>query len=121
MLGLKEASKDREKGEYIGMYRENDIPTERRRLQHTIDNNVPTGECSYHRYTGTVFCGSGCICSACLPGLDEVGECPVEVRLAASRNLSLLATRFLMRHVFSNPVLAASNDCLEKENLIYSH
>lgn len=121
MLGLKEASKSREKGEYVGMYTEKDIPAERRRLQHTIDNYVPTSDCFYVPSTGMVDCGFSCNCSDCLPGLDDVEECPVKILRAARRNLSHLGTLALMRYVFSNPILAASNDFLEKENLVYSH
>lgn len=121
MLGLKEAEKGREKGEYIGMYTVNDIPTERKRLQHIIDSNFPSSDCRYSRDTGTVECGSDCCCSDCFPGLNDVDECPVKILRAARRYISLLDTLVLMRQVFSNPVLAASNDFLEKGNLVYGH
>ncbi|KAL4949691.1 hypothetical protein BDW69DRAFT_197864 [Aspergillus filifer] len=100
MLGLKEASNRFGKAEYIGMYLENDIPEERRKLQHIIDSELPMTDCFYSRETGTVDCGT---------------------LRAARRKLLFLDTLDLMRHVFSNPFLAASNDFLEKGNLVYSH
>lgn len=121
ILGLKEVSKVQEGCEYIGIYTERDIVAEKKRLQHSIENYVPTGECSYNRYTGMVDCGSDCLCYACHPGLDALDDCPVEINRAARRKLSLLNTLPLMRHAFSNSVLAASNDFLEKANLVYSH
>jgi hypothetical protein len=120
MLGLKKPLNGREPSEYIGMYTESDIPTMRRRLQNIIDNCVPTG-CSYNRYTGSVNCGFDCECWDCVPSYDEAEECTVMILYDAKRNLSLLDARALMRHVLSNPVLAALNDFLEKENLALSH
>lgn len=121
MLGLKEPLKGREKSEYIGMYTESDILTERRRLQNIIDNCVPMVDCFYNRYTGSVDCGLYCECWDCLPDYDEAEECTVKILRDTRRNLSLLDARALMRHVLSNPVLAASNDFLKKENLALSH
>ncbi|KAL3469135.1 hypothetical protein BJX99DRAFT_268685 [Aspergillus californicus] len=119
ILGLKEALKGQEECEYIGMYTERDIAAERRRFQHTID--APTPDCFYDRHEGRVVCGSDCPCRMCYPGIDELDICPVEIKRAAERDISLLNTLPLMRHAFSNPVLAASNDFLEKEGLVYGH
>ncbi|KAL4941944.1 hypothetical protein BDV06DRAFT_193334 [Aspergillus oleicola] len=121
MLGLKEASRRLGTGEFIGMYSEKDISTERRNLQHIIDSNPLTSDCFYSRETGTVDCGSDCFCSDCFPKIDDIDDCPVEIQRAARRKLLLLDTLDLMKHVFTNPVLAASNDFLEKGNLVYSH
>jgi hypothetical protein len=116
MLGLKKPLHGREKGEYIGMYTESDIPTERRRLQDIIDSCVPTYDCTYNRYTGSVDYGYGCECWNCVPGHDDAEECTVKILRDARRSLSLLDARALMRHVLSNPVHAAPNDFLGKEN-----
>ena len=122
ILGLKQASKGREGCEYIGIYTEHDIVAEEQRLQRSIDNYVPTGGCTYDRYTGRVECSvSDCFCYGCYPGLDALDDCPVEINRAARRQLSLLKTLPLMRHAFSNSILADSNDFLEKPNLVYSH
>ena len=121
ILGLKEASKGREGCKYIGIYTERDIVAEKRRLQHSIDNYVPTSDCTYNRYTGRVDCFSDCPCYDCYPGLDALDDCPVEINRAARRQLSFLKTLPLMRHAFSNSILADSNDFLEKVNLVYSH
>jgi hypothetical protein len=121
MLGVNDASDRLGKGEYIGMYNERDITTERKRLQRTIDSNLPTSYCYYSRDTGTVHCDSDCFCSECFPGINDADECPVTILRAARRDLLLLDTLALMRHIFSNPILAASNDFLEKGNLVYSH
>ncbi|KAB8212791.1 hypothetical protein BDV33DRAFT_197232 [Aspergillus novoparasiticus] len=101
ILGLKTTSKGRRNDEYIGIYTEKDTNAERRRLQSTIDNAGPMPHCSYDRYTGT--------------------DCPVKKVRAARRDLSLLDTVALMKYVFSCPILATSNDFLEKGNLVYSH
>lgn len=121
ILGLKQASRGREGCDYIGMYTERDITAEKQRLQHSIDHHVPTADCSYDRYTGIVDCGSDCFCDDCYPGLDGLDDCPVKTNRDARRQLSLLETFPLMRHVFSNSILADSNDFLEKANLVYSH
>jgi hypothetical protein len=125
MLGLKETSTEQANGEYIGIYTERDIVVERKELQHTMDNcHLPNWDCSYNRYTGIVDCGDACSCFDCLVNfgytsdLDEAEQCPVETLRSARRNLSLLNTVTLMRHVFSNPVLATSNGFLEKESLV---
>jgi hypothetical protein len=120
-LGLKEASNHFGKGEYIGMYSEMDIPAERRKLQDILDSNLPMSDCFYSRETGTVHCGVDCYCSVCFPHIADIEECPVKTLRAARRELLVLDTLDLMRHIFSNPVLAASNDFLEKGNLVYSH
>ncbi|CEL11627.1 hypothetical protein ASPCAL14727 [Aspergillus calidoustus] len=121
VLGLKEASSGTGTSEYIGMYLEQDIPKERKRLQHIIDCNPPTSHCFYSRETGTVHCDPECVCSQCFPNIDGIDDCPLKISRAARRELLLLDTLDLMRHVFSNPVLAASNDFLEQANLVYSH
>ncbi|KAL4864155.1 hypothetical protein BDV12DRAFT_205888 [Aspergillus spectabilis] len=122
LLGLKEAPSGFGTGKYVGMYLEQDIPTERRRLQQIINSNPPILDCFYSRETGTVqCCDLDCFCSECVPNIDGIDDCPVKKLLAARRELLLLDTLDLMRHVFSNPVLAASNDFLEKGNLIHSH
>ncbi|KAE8311123.1 hypothetical protein BDV41DRAFT_566112 [Aspergillus transmontanensis] len=107
ILGLKKTSKD--------------TNAERRRLQYTIDNAGPMPHCSYDRYTGTVYCASDCNCFDCLPCFDDAEDCPVKKVRAARRDLSLLDTVALMKYVFSCPILATSNDFLEKGNLVYSH
>ncbi|RAH53303.1 hypothetical protein BO85DRAFT_381810 [Aspergillus piperis CBS 112811] len=121
LLGSKKASKGRENCEYIGMYTGRDIPTERNILQQTIDNCVPISDCFYDRRTGTVECGYGCNCFSCLPYVNNAGECPEEKYCTARRNIVHLDTLHLMKHAFSNPDLAALNDFLKKENLLYSH
>jgi hypothetical protein len=122
MLGLKEPLKGRDKSEYIGMYTESCILTESKRLQNIIDNCVVTTDCSYNRHTGSVDCGFDCGCEDCMPCYEEAGEvCTVKILRHARRRLSLLGARAPMRHVLSNPVLATSNDFIEKENLALSH
>ncbi|KAE8337903.1 hypothetical protein BDV24DRAFT_139148 [Aspergillus arachidicola] len=121
ILGPKKTSKGRRNDEYIGIYTEKDTNAERRRLQYTIDNAGPMPHCSYDRYTGTVYCTSDCNCFDCLPCFDDAEDCPVKKVRAARRDLSLLDTVALMKYVFSCPILATSNDFLEKGNLVYSH
>lgn len=112
--------KNREENEYIGMYTAIDIPSERRRLQNTIDINTPVEPCSYDLYTGEVDCGPECYCSDCFKDHDNLERCKVRIHTDAQRELSHLHTLNLMKHVFCNPNLAACNDFLEKEGLVYS-
>ncbi|KAE8372328.1 hypothetical protein BDV26DRAFT_103285 [Aspergillus bertholletiae] len=121
LLGLKKCPKGRESCEYIGMYTERDIPAERQELQQTIDSCVPPSGCFYDRHTGTVECGYDCTCFTCLSRLDDARECPEQTICTASQNILRLNTIHLMKHAFINPDLAALNDFIETENLLYSH
>lgn len=122
ILGLKRASNGREGCENIGMYTEHDTILEKRRLQHYVGNNVPTSFCNHSLYMEKADCWDpNCLCDECHPGIDGLGDCPLKIDCAARRDLSLLNTRPLMRHVFSNPVLEASNDFLQNGNLVYDN
>lgn len=121
MLGLKEPLNGREKVEYIGRYTESDVTAEKGRLQGFIDTSIPTSDCSYNRYTGGVDCGFDCMCWDCFPELHDAEECTVKALRDARRKISQIDARPLMRHVFSDPVLATSNDILKKEDLAISH
>lgn len=120
ILGQKEAPKGREKCEYIGMYTEKNISAERGRLQKIMDSCVSKYDCSYKCHTGKVTCDHECLCVDCT-GFDHAEKCPEETFCDAKRELSLLNTFPLMRHAFSSPTLATSNDFLKKGGLIYSH
>ncbi|KAJ6018492.1 hypothetical protein N7522_001956 [Penicillium canescens] len=99
------------------MYTKIDTLAERKRLEHIIDNYEPQEfQCSYNLYTGKVDCLESCVSRI----LDHV-QCPDERFFKAERDLSLLNTRPLMKLVFSNPNLAASNDFLKEEGIVHSH
>ena len=99
---------------------EHDTVLEKRRLQHYVGNNVPTSFCNHSLYMEKADCWDpNCLCDECHPGIDGLGDCPLKIDCAARRDLSLLNTRPLMRHVFSNPVLEVSNDFLQNGNLVY--
>jgi hypothetical protein len=121
ILGLQEPLNGRERVEYIGQYTESDITAAKRNLQNIVDTCVPTSDCHYNRYTGNVDCGFDCMCWDCFSELEDAEECTVKVIRDARRKISLLDARALLRHVFSNPVLAASNDFLKREELALSH
>lgn len=114
-----------EECEYVGAFSETDISSEKRRLETIIDNCDATSGCFYNCYTDTADCRNtadcSCMCYECFPGLDDAGDCPAKILHDARRKLSLLTTPATMRHVFSSPSLAASNDFLKNEHLVYSH
>ena len=112
--------KNREENEYIGMYTAIDIPSERKKLQNTIDINTLDRPCSYDRYTGNFECDPECRCSGCFKDPDNLERCKPRIHIDAKRELSHLCTLNLMKHIFCNPNLAACNDFLEKEGLVYS-
>lgn len=111
--------------EYVGAFSETDKSSEKGRLEIIINDLDNTSGCSYNRYTDTTECydigDHYCMCYECFPELDEAGDCPARTLHYAKRKLSLLKNPATMRHVFSSPSLAVSNDFLKNEHLIYSH
>ncbi|KAI9368688.1 hypothetical protein BJX61DRAFT_537052 [Aspergillus egyptiacus] len=109
------------KSEFVGMYTERDIPSETQSLQQTMMDNYDKSLCIYDPYTGDVKCLERCICCHCAEDSKYKDECPTKSFYDACRDFTHMNTISMIRHVFSNPALAASNDFLKKDNLIYSH
>lgn len=120
LLGLQNNPQGRQRCQYIGKYKEYNIPAERKRLQKIIDNYVSMSECSYNHYTGNVDCDVDCLCWECFPEQGFADKCEVTTLYDAKRNVSFLDTLSLMKHAFSDPLLASSNDFLKKQDLILS-
>lgn len=114
-----------EECEYVGAFSETELFSEKRRLENIIDNCDATSGCVYDCYTDTADCYDTadytCMCYECFSGLDEAGACPAKILHDARRKLLFLSTPATMKHVFSSPSLAASNDFLKNEHLVYSH
>ena len=92
-------------------------------LENMIQNADTTCGCGYDRFTDSAQCNdtedSYCELYECIPGFD--GDCPARTLHYAKRKLSLLKRPTTMTHVFSSPTLAAFNDFLKNEHLVYSH
>ncbi|KAF3385003.1 hypothetical protein F1880_001980 [Penicillium rolfsii] len=121
ILGFQRPLNRRKGVEYIGQYEASDNIVIKERLQDVIDTNISTSECYHDRETGDIKCSFGCVCWDCFPDPEKAKHCPVKALRDAIRKISLLDARALLRHVFSNPILAASNDFLKREGLALSH
>lgn len=102
--------------EFIGMYKTKDFHTEKKRLEEIIERyREQEFPCPYNLSTGRVDCLQGCV-----SGIIDI-RCPEEVLFEAERELQNLETRHLMKLAFSNPTLAASNEFLQREKMVYGH
>jgi hypothetical protein len=125
ILGLKNSLNYLAQDEYIGMYKDDTMATDREQLQLDIERSLPIlgPQCYYECKTGMAKCDWTCSCSKCVPPWEDEDneECPIIILRAAERGLAFLETLPMMRLVFSNPALATSNNFHEQGKLIYSH
>jgi len=121
IIGRESAGKQKPKqnGSFIGTYTDEDLASEKQRLEQIIDNYRPQQfPCPYNFATGETDCSrEDCVSSA----LEDEEECPERRLHRAKRELSRLKLRPFLTKAFSDPGLAALNDFLLWEDVIYSH
>lgn len=107
-------SKSLSDSEFIGSYTEEDIETQKQRLEQKVAEYMPQEfPCSYDPETGRTDCFNDCV--------SWVGyglECPEETFHSAERGLRRLNMRQFLALAFSDPSIAKGNDFFADDILL---